>query len=213
MIYEEVLAGDVLHVIGLHQRLGFIRCKARGVLDSGLHSCWNTVPPEGSAPEPGRLSLLKTCRQVYSEAIDILYARNSFDVNHLNSLLYLSSTIPAQRLNTIRSLQLTWDFPCPLYTVHSTSRYPPDTETTWEEVWRVIARMKGLRDIRVQLTIARIYTNLILNSEVRLLEPLRAVKPANVFEVHVSWPGREGMSEMKDVPFRIQRPRGQPMID
>lgn len=53
-----------------------------------------------------RLSLLQTCRQVYREAIDILYAKNAFDFDSpWESMLFSVSILP-HRLNRIKETSI-----------------------------------------------------------------------------------------------------------
>ena len=56
------------------------------------------------ALDPRRAALLKTCRQTYLEAIDILYTTNTFVLHDIPTLITLSKTIPSQRLNFISNL-------------------------------------------------------------------------------------------------------------
>jgi len=54
-----------------------------------------------------RLALLKTCRQIYVEAIPVLYSNWKFYIRDMETLIHLSTTILPQRLATIRSLHMT----------------------------------------------------------------------------------------------------------
>ncbi|KAH7115012.1 hypothetical protein B0J11DRAFT_594153 [Dendryphion nanum] len=52
------------------------------------------------------LSLVKTCRQIYSEAIYILYATNVFDFRSVRTFAEFPATILSKRLSNIRYLHL-----------------------------------------------------------------------------------------------------------
>ena len=55
---------------------------------------------------PRRTALLKTCRQIYIEAVELLYSTNTFVLHDCDTLVTLSRSIPPQRLDSIRSLRL-----------------------------------------------------------------------------------------------------------
>lgn len=136
----------------------------------------------------------------------MLYSQNVFFFNQLDAVLNFSSTILPQRLHTIRSLRLRWYFTFPFHSdfgsdVPSLRLHPPHDEATWAKVWGIIAGMQGLRDLRVHIWSGfNITTSTI---EARILEPLRAVKGMETFEVKVPW---EGNYEM-EAPFKITRPQ------
>ncbi len=69
-------------------------------------------------------------------------------------------------------------------------------ERVWEECWRVIATIQGLRYLCV--TIETCSYKLETKSG-RLLEPLRAVRGLQVFEVDAPW--LEYAADYRDVPF------------
>jgi len=64
--------------------------------------------------------------------------------------------------------------------------------------------MEGLRDLRA--VVVEDWLDRDPESEAKLLEPLRAVKGTEVFEVDVSWPANEG-ERPRNVPFRIKSER------
>ncbi|KAK3174985.1 hypothetical protein OEA41_002231 [Lepraria neglecta] len=53
-----------------------------------------------------RLALLKTCRQVYTEAIDLFYSSWVFHIHDLDTLISLTRTVVPHRLAKIKILQL-----------------------------------------------------------------------------------------------------------
>ncbi|OQE14049.1 hypothetical protein PENFLA_c041G09958 [Penicillium flavigenum] len=54
---------------------------------------------------------LQTCRRVYSEAIDIIFQKNSFLFNHTDTIIDFSHTLLPQRISKIRTLQLSFPDP------------------------------------------------------------------------------------------------------
>ncbi|KAJ9641995.1 hypothetical protein H2201_004530 [Coniosporium apollinis] len=186
-IYREVLSGPPIHIIRKQKKLGHLRCKA--------------IRPED-------------CPVKYSESINILYTHNTFSLNDLDSLRYLSSTLIPPRLALIKTLHLHWSFTEPLYDiVHElfrdaglyTSLYPPHDEATWEECWRIIStQMTGLREIRVAITDGPGRWD--ETQERKMLEPLRKVNMSSggSFEIALPWQGT--YRHARDAPFTIVRP-------
>jgi hypothetical protein len=120
-IYTCVLGGSTLHIIELKQRLAHINCPHYGVLDvervcfphgnqRATHPIWSDDQWEADWQYDGlfcrRLALLQTCRQVYIEAIDILYTTNTFDFSTAESFNFFARSILSKRLATTRSLSV-----------------------------------------------------------------------------------------------------------
>lgn len=94
---------------------------------------------------PQRTALLRTCRQVYREAIDLLYTGNTFVIKHPKILFTLANYIPRQRLRNIRNLHLFFsptgcNSPDPCYDLEM-DEYP--------RCWDIILGMERLRTLRV----------------------------------------------------------------
>ncbi|KAF2491401.1 hypothetical protein BU16DRAFT_565103 [Lophium mytilinum] len=224
MIYKAVLGDDVMHVIHKENKLGHLRCKAKSEEDCPKRwygegpcrdSCWGVVDssniwmPVGDPAERSDgdvLPLLQTCRQVYSEAIPLLYSTNTFSFIDLDCLRHLSATILPSRFNAIKSLTIEWYLTWPLYDdfaqrmLFSTSLYPPHDEATWEEIWRIIAGMKGLQRLRVDLNYFDGFRD--NECEQKMLAPLRQIKGVKNFTVYLGWKGKEVIG----APFKLTRP-------
>ncbi|MCJ1466987.1 hypothetical protein MMC07_005609 [Pseudocyphellaria aurata] len=95
------------------------------------------------------IALLQTCRQIYLEAINVLYTTNIFDIDHLQTLIYLSKSIPPQQFATISTLHVSWPV-----TYHAASYHGQvDSMNDWERVCHVVAtKMPGLRHFKVSLS-------------------------------------------------------------
>lgn len=149
-IYEYVLGGNLLHLIQIPRRIAHVRCRALHVPDHSrqcrpasrmpLHPWLRTI-------SSANLALLKTCRQIYIEAIDILYTTNTFDINHLSTFISFSQTIRSQRLGAITSLHMYWDLGYNFVRYGSKKNYQD-----WNTFWHVVAtQMPGLRDLDICL--------------------------------------------------------------
>ncbi|KAI9844028.1 MAG: hypothetical protein M1837_005963 [Sclerophora amabilis] len=176
--------------------MAHIRCMQREEPDVWTHKCWGILytswghfesRPE-DPPDERLLSLVKTCRQVYHEAIEIIYSDNVFDVKRPDCILFLSSTILPHRLNAIRSLRIHWYFSWPLYVAVPGGRrkhYPPYDEATWERTWEIIADMEGLQYIRVLMD--ELWMERTPNEVATILEPLKRVPSGKDFEAEIPW--------------------------
>ena len=77
--------------------------------------------------------------------------------------------------------------------------YPPHDEATWEDMWRIIASMNGLKSLKIELSY---FDSLNGEREAMMLAPLRKVTGLDNFEVHLPYAG----PEYPDAPFRLIRP-------
>ncbi|KAF2640452.1 hypothetical protein P280DRAFT_319428 [Massarina eburnea CBS 473.64] len=226
MIYRAVLGDSTMHMVLKENKLGHLRCRAPSAIECPLgfngrtlsrECCWGTVDSAniwmsmtGDAAENtdgGIVGMLRSCRQVYSEAIDYLYSTNCFSFSDLDCLRYFSSTILPQRFALIRTLDIEWCLTWPIYDpiaqsllLTTPALYPPHDEATWEETWRIVAEMPNLRFIRVSLLHFDGFRD--ARCEGKMLAPLRKVTRPVRFEVHVSWEG----AEVRDAPFTLIRP-------
>ncbi|KAH6681471.1 hypothetical protein B0J14DRAFT_215762 [Halenospora varia] len=108
-------------------------------------------PVDWNGHSDGGVAILQTCRQVYNEAIDVLYTTNTFDVNHPQTLIFLERTIRPIRLASIQNLQITWHIP-PGY-----SNVPircPDDLATWTAMWVIAGtKMTGLQRLKLNMEV------------------------------------------------------------
>lgn len=104
------------------------------------------------------LDLLRTCRQIYREAIDIVYSCNTFDLEDPGVLVYLNDyCLRPQRIASIRSLQLKWQIhddplsdPPPIY-AGSGYYHTPFDAATWQRFCYLIATRMSLTRLTLRL--------------------------------------------------------------
>ncbi|KAL7924347.1 hypothetical protein ACQKWADRAFT_286491 [Trichoderma austrokoningii] len=72
----------------------------------------------------GAMGWLRSCRQAYVEGIDVLYSTNTFHTASKEMLLSLTSILLPQRLSSIHSAELLWDF-APFPSIHPQVVKPP----------------------------------------------------------------------------------------
>lgn len=126
---------------------------------------------------PSLIGILGTCRQVYTEAVEILYNTNTFSINSLWTLIDFSRAIPAPRLASVTQLQIVWN----LRKLPLNAALPPTRggevkyeNNLWESFWDVVAHgMSGLAYLRVELTVG---TAADCNTELGWVQPLLQVQ-------------------------------------
>ncbi|KFY41525.1 hypothetical protein V494_02948 [Pseudogymnoascus sp. VKM F-4513 (FW-928)] len=117
----------------------FDRCKDGGVMSG------RPGPPKGMM---GKLKLdfaiLLTCRQVYSEAIDILYSSTIFDFGTRQLLCDFPSLVLPQRFALISAIEMLWEF-------IGLGLSPINTEQMqlYQDMWAMLAAMPNLRHLRI----------------------------------------------------------------
>lgn len=85
------------------------------------------------------LSLLRTCRQIYLETVDIVYNSNVFNMEDPAVLVYLHDYYwPAQRTATIRHLEIQWQWEQEQF-----------FEPHWHHFWYLVAFNMSLKSLSV----------------------------------------------------------------
>jgi hypothetical protein len=218
LVWREVIGGHVLHVARAHKRLLAINCAEHysSKLPTRYHGCWGstsgwiqlgTTPGfylsarGGHSAKPANLlPLLQTCRTIYSETISMLYRDNVFDINHVDTLLYLRQSVLPDRLGQIRTLNLIWDFKWPLRICSA-----PYDVATWREACRVLAGCTGLQELSIFLSGGDLMPGLDKKERWQpLLEPLMLIKAARSFFVFLPWPEDVCAEVAKDGDYPFQ---------
>ncbi|KAJ9640956.1 hypothetical protein H2199_005624 [Coniosporium tulheliwenetii] len=147
----------------------------------------------------------------YYEAIDILYARNTFDVRRVDAFISLHESIIPQRFDSIRYLNLLWHFERNFFaTLRPWFKQIRHDRSRWEEGCAALKSMTGLWDLTLSLHVN--WARKDAKSAVKLLEPLKQVTVKHWFEVTVSWPATTNEAEIRflkeKLPFRLVRDEG-----
>ncbi|KAI4153826.1 MAG: hypothetical protein L6R39_001496 [Caloplaca ligustica] len=99
---------------------------------------------------PQRTALLRTCRQVYVEAAELLYTRSTFVIKHPHILPRFAQSIPAKRFNSIRHLCVTIS----LRRCGPSSAYRPGPGRyieEWNHLWETAAGIQHLQTLELTL--------------------------------------------------------------
>ncbi|KAL2069001.1 hypothetical protein VTL71DRAFT_15339 [Oculimacula yallundae] len=109
--------------------------------------------------------LIMSCRQIYSETINLLYSGNAFDVRERDVILYLPRLLLPQRINNITILHFEWRLrgpPSQLPGDYRTgnpkeeakrNRKSNDYRDAWFGIWKNLSEMRGLRALTVELNV------------------------------------------------------------
>lgn len=231
LIYLALLGDKTLHIVRKDRRLGHLRCKVNkadpysrcpvqlGRLQTDArHSCWGSYNRDGiwannKQPSDGDiLPFLRTCRRAYSETISMLYSTNTFSFHDLDCIRYFSASILPKRFDIIRSLDVQWHFRWPSYNtlaqrLLATTMYPPHDEASWEDCWRIIASMKGLKKIQVSIRDSSNISD--EEKEGCMLAPLYQVVHIPDFTVSLDWIGPTWSNSV----FKVVRPTHGDEVD
>ncbi|KAL8771394.1 MAG: hypothetical protein Q9194_004895 [Teloschistes cf. exilis] len=129
--------------------------------------------------------LLLTCRQIYVEAIDILYSKNVFNLDSPLMLIHLKdlSFLP-QRFHKIRHLSLSWTYMTDPAHFNGSIHEPYDW-ATWERFWKIIAH--DMRLVSLSANIGYIGDRHGLNMEGDWMKPILEVRGLREAKICVRW--------------------------
>ncbi|KAJ5569478.1 uncharacterized protein N7459_008908 [Penicillium hispanicum] len=230
LIWELVVGGHWLHLVHARGRLIAIQCE-RGVafpdLSRCTHDCWgDTTGAECWESQPGLflsmkpsspsrivslLALSRTCRRVYAETIHLLYSTNTFDFNHIDTILSLSETTLRPRLDSLRQIRLQFWFvqefpPLEQDTSSNTStalRTAHDLEK-WEETCTILTSLKGLAGLYLHLDGQAVNRAPSLR---RVFASLYPIRQPRIFEVSVCGLGPKEVAKVvvdpSAAPFQV----------
>ncbi|KAF2490887.1 hypothetical protein BU16DRAFT_585234 [Lophium mytilinum] len=168
---------------------------------------WSNVSP---ATE-GLLALPLACRRIYSEAIPALYTLNTFSFAAFEPITAFSAAVLPHRFHSIQRLDIDVSFVFLKFDPTSSNWAGCNDKLIWERAWRVIASMKGLRELNVRLVDLCTSSNpmdlvsvLDADLEEDLWKPLKAVTRPKRFVVETSL-GKNDSVELGDAPFTVVR--------
>lgn len=149
-IWTYVIENNLYHIDLLPGRLGSRVCKGCTPSERCCSiRAWTGRPKEsdcGYAEKTGIIPFLQTCRQVYNEGSNILYASGTFDISDLGTLMFFVQGVPPQRIRTIRNLRVYFH---PGYSAR-TPNHNSDLGGTWELFWRIaFSHLVKLQRIRI----------------------------------------------------------------
>ena len=139
----------------------------------------------------------------YFEAVNILYAHNSFDFFLSSRILQSSRLLLDRRFRSIRYLNLRW--------LHrrasSTANHVPDKNVLdgWNFVWGIFASMEKLKELRVEIGVSFIYQKEWILEELEILEPVKQIIKIRILELVLLFPSLLELAAYEDLPCNIIR--------
>lgn len=122
-IYKLVLGGKLIHIFQVHRQIRHRSCQLYEAFEvssesTGIRSLCcpgftrfmvcSAVSEGIEQFSNGQTAILRTCREIYMEAIRVLYTTNRFEFDQLAAFRFLAKTITPQRFASIASLQIDW---------------------------------------------------------------------------------------------------------
>ncbi|KAI9841028.1 MAG: hypothetical protein M1837_001058 [Sclerophora amabilis] len=188
-IYRLVLGGNLYHLdyVGTQTYLRGRRCsRSNGV----PLTCWSMIRPLASRPIvepkfslmkarpcPKLLALVCTSRQIYHEAIGIIYTKNEFSVKDPIVLHFMLHRLRPFALASLRSLQVIY--------------HEAQNREAQDAFWELVAQnLTGLRNLRIFLSCATSWAPEYRHS-LEAFDPIFRIKGLETFELdfedYASW--------------------------
>ena len=153
--------------------------------------------------EKNMLPILLTCQDIYRETTPLLYSTPLFAMQYTTTLMDLASTTLPHRWNTIRKMQLMYNF-------------DPKIENNYQQrldLWRkacnLLKSISGLQWLKIGLDVSLTNLHWMIRSdkavEVDLLGPLVPIRHVACFEVWISWELKDTRFTNRHMPFRLKR--------
>ncbi|KAL8743659.1 MAG: hypothetical protein Q9190_004017 [Brigantiaea leucoxantha] len=108
-IYIHLFGRNTIHIANLGKRLAHVRCNSDGrdpdrmcYPAAQFYNAQRYIVPISN----GNIALLKTCRQIYVEAIDILYSSSTFDFDRIRTLFDFIHSLRSQRLAAVQTMNI-----------------------------------------------------------------------------------------------------------
>ena len=162
-------------------------------------------------------AILRTCRQIYAEAVDLLYTTNTFILYDFHTLTTFAKSIPPQRLNAIRSLRVHYSPTTSIpYSHERTQQYNLPLKLDW--FWETVIGMQSLRDLDIYMEAYDLVRRTQEGQEYELsrLGPMKRIRGLSKFQLQLGYIQQD--SSMRFEPYApafreelmeiVRRPRG-----
>jgi hypothetical protein len=142
----------------------------------------------------------------YSEAVRVLYTKNIFHFYDPGDIRHFSRAILPQRLNDVQSIMMDWERTFSIFNPYNTIPKQDNEEwKAWRETWAIVAKMGGLKEVRVFLKSHKFIVSKI--RRIKMCQPMMEIKGLRVFEVVVPFDDDGDWDFASDAPFKIVRGR------
>ncbi len=164
------------------------------------------------------LDVPMTCRLAYLESVSLLYTTNTFCIGFgaggtKQPLTQMPSMLREHQIKLIRHVELGWHFArgyTNYYDSHSQAWDPseticaPDNHEDWRAACAQLAKLPGLRTLKIVVWTSGLERTENKNEEEELLKPLVGLKHLKRFDVLLPWE-QDNVDLWKDAPFKVSR--------
>ncbi|OAA53067.1 hypothetical protein ISF_09021 [Cordyceps fumosorosea ARSEF 2679] len=205
-VWHACFPTQVLHILSTED--GTIRVELCAALADTSDFQGSTHPHDCGATRWGHahLSLLYTCRRIYSECIDLLYRRTVFDFSRSpRALTRMPGWLPAAHRARIAHVSVGLQFFRPLYL--KAKKNTGQREKLWVDVWRALAALEGLEWLHFEMSLGFNYPVLVAEwkgLEASILALVRPVTRPSHFELILPFPA-DAATEDATLPCTITR--------
>lgn len=189
-IYEYALGGQTIHLVHVKNDSVESSFQASSPLKTSMIGAnWDPLKPDTWEPPIICLALLLTCRQIYSEAADIIYSSNFFATDNIRVMIYLAENyLCPRRLLAIKHLQvvITWRF-LPLLASYTGQRDDYNGYydwATWRRFWHMVAN--DMRLTSLSICVDSFGTEEYLSVDAEWVKPILQVKGIRYPKVAIS---------------------------
>ena len=198
-IFSHVLGNDAFRLVTIPWRVIAVPDIEGNLSMTGKYfdanKAWGDteLDSNNNAPEvfirSSRTAILTTCRQIYPEAVDLLYTTNTFILHDFSTLATFAKSIPPQRLNAIRSLTVHYSPNTSIPYEHAhTSDYDLPFNLDW--FWEIIVGMQNLRNLDVYMeayAMTRLTKEGHVEGELTRLRPLKRLRGLSNFRLQIGY--------------------------
>ena len=184
LIYQFVLGGNTFHIsdVPMETRIAYWYGEYSHLIPYHTH-LFGITPSDKKSHINGMLNLLRTCHQIYSEAVESLYRENTFAFyGDARLILFLKFTnkIPTQRLGDISSLH--FDVQADSFEPRKAAHiWHTQGEAGWIQQWDIITN-KMIRLRRVEIKLERMFeADLRLSIDQSWLKPVLRLSNLDAF--------------------------------
>ena len=189
LIYTYALGNHLVHLLAEPRRITHFRCETSSVADP-QRGCHRQVPSslEKAAPSNSTISanLLRTNRQIYAEALPVLYSCNKFDVNDLGVFNIFANNISPAGLSSIRTVHLSWttEFPPLEFEVTQDPVNAPCDDATYRRFWDIVTGdMPALREFRLFFATSWFLNDLVAQMASPWTQPIQRMRNLDLLGV------------------------------
>ena len=156
-VYEYALGGQTIHLVHTRNQDTELPSQYSSVVvPSMIGANWDPLEADPFQSPVINTAFLLACRQVYREAVDILYSTNNFVTDDIRTFIHFGKDcLGPQRLLTLKHLHVivTWRVRPLLasYTGHTDVKEGFYDFAIWKRFWHIVANDMKLTSLKIQL--------------------------------------------------------------